>query len=684
MRGVVLGGAVAMVAVVVLTWGLAMHDDPAPRLPERDAPEPTGAPESNDGSTRRAPRAGRDRASRDDETEACEASASPRQPNGWQWPRDRRSVDARLRHALSLLQTEGCPPGGSLRAIELVRDHPERSVEVLARCLADASSRRWCVRLLGHAGPAAEGALPAIAELLPEDPHSMADALAAVGDAATDTVERGLRDGSPEVRRVLFDALLSQRRLGIWHVTPGMLEVALEAIERDDPALRVDAYELALWELHTEDSQRYAELMRRGVSHDDPEVLRTAVDILSAETPNDVFETLIVAMGSAEPDLARRIARKLTYCVRSNPSIAAGLSQRIRWALDHRPQLVHDLLDALANTAPAALRDLATDSSPVVRSRALEFVARRLSDHANAATVLRGLEDRSVEVRIALLRALSRTSGRSRELITTIATHVRAVDVAERHAAVDALVDDDPLPASAADALRSALRDEDVDVRLAAVDRVARGVRPKLIAARSLTVALRDDLPAVQLAALEAVESLDTLPLELSQELQRLVERPDPTVAVAGARVLATLDPGSTVPIETLIRNRDAEDVEVRVTVAESLGELAQRSTSLAQRAMPSLRGSLRDDRRAVRGAALSSLSRLEGAAAPALPELLHVLATDYVELRAAACDVLIAIGPAARSAEPMLRRQLEHDDRRLRARSQRALVAVGAIEAGD
>ncbi|HVP29235.1 MAG TPA: cyclic nucleotide-binding domain-containing protein [Myxococcota bacterium] len=255
--------------------------------------------------------------------------------------------------------------------------------------------------------------------------------------------------------------------------------------------------------------------------------------------------------------------------------VQRGLAQEVRAGLDHPSPLVRaTCVSALCGDGsadPAELRDV----------------------------LVRALDDRSTDVRLAALRAIS---------------------------------DERSLPAAVAGRVFGRLQDPDPVVRAAAA----------ALAGELGQAVLRRGARSSE--ASEAVAALDALPTQLAEEAAARLDDADPKVRAAALRFAARHPAALAVDAGRLARELGQRDARVRRAAVEAL------AAGVGPAAAPLLATHLGDADPAVRRAVVSTLG---GLGEPALEAIAGVLAGEPgTAAREAAYDALAALGtPAARAA---------------------------------
>jgi HEAT repeat protein len=192
--------------------------------------------------------------------------------------------------------------------------------------------------------------------------------------------------------------------------------------------------------------------------------------------------------------------------------------------------------------------------------------------------------------------------------------------------------------ASAAAAVRPALRDRDPDVQaeaawaLGAFGPASEPTLPDL-----LDAALQDDNPELRRAATTAVGQI-------------------------GCR------PEAAVP--TLLQALKAPDADLRTRAAQALGRFGAT-------AVPRLVGLLQDLNQTVAVEAALALGRLGPAAGPAVPDLIGMIESGEGDVPAACAAALGEIGPVSPGVVPALRKALDHPDSEVGAEAASALRRI-------
>lgn len=510
----------------------------------------------------------------------------------------------------------------------------------------DPASHNLALAVLTRLGPAARGAVPALAARLtwPANPPAspaLVQALGALGPDAVPALTTALKTAAPDLRGDMIEAL---GRLGpaASSAVPALIEVLRSGEANGNIPLRpkilaalfsvglpavphlvecLDADDLAL-------RQDVAQLLGRfeaGAKEAIPSLRRALND-------HDIAWRVIAA------GALRRIGGE-PESTAVLPVLAAGLKHD-----DHAVRRAATM--ALARITPLP-PDLASDLTTVLNNG--DPLTR-----LHAAAALARMPGRTDEAIVELVDALDSPFLRS-SAIKALVDLGPTVQGAVPHLA-DRLEDanDGPTAGQFADALARIAGERAVEPLLTACTRADSQARPAIVNALAQTGPT--GIPAlIQLAAddqpetrLQAVQSLGSIANDQK---------------TAGA-------------METALRKALSDPVPA-IRLEASIG-LADRGHAADPAVVAPIVAAAKDHTVAEHPRAVEALGHLGAAAAPALPTLAWELTIDEGTTRLRAVEALGRVGPPAREAAPMLERLLSHPDLQTRTQAAIALWAIG------
>ncbi len=320
---------------------------------------------------------------------------------------------------------------------------------------------------------------------------------------------------------------------------------------------------------------------------------------------------------------------------------------------DHEPKMRRAATIALGNMKPAvpevisALEKGLTDEDKSVREASASTLGRMGSISSEAIVKFYSLlKDTSAEVRRAAGIALGNLKPPAPETIVALKETLGDENKSVRQAAVWALVTLGSTPPDAVPILQLMLRDPETEIRRGAVVALGR-IGPGAIAAvSSLVDHLRDPKQEVRQAAVEALGSMG------------------PLVTVAIHPLM-----------DVMMDHRESSNI--RQAAADTLGKMGQG----ARESIPSIRDAMRDDNEQISSAAARALAKV-GSPVEIVPSLIDDVQSQSRAMRRAALMTLSAMGPDAKDAVPVLLKTL--NDQQADVSSQEHLGSMAARALGE
>jgi HEAT repeat protein len=524
------------------------------------------------------------------------------------------------------------------------------AVEQLIKGLqsGDVELRKASAVTLGKLGPAARGAVPALAASLKDGEvrDKAEEALVQIGAAAVPELSRALEDPNPEVRGA-----------------------AAEAVGRIGPPARGAAPAL--------------------------------LGLLGLEQPVEVRRAAVGALGNVGADADAVAPRLLPFLTdedegvrsgaeRSLAKFGAGVVPRLRAALTgHGAALRREAAGVLGRIGPDAkdaAKELAQalgDKDPAVRRAAAEALGKIGPEAGpDALSALEAaLKDADPEVRSQAALALGDVGPSAEDAAPDLLDALRDPVPEVAAAAAQSLGRVHADPAKAVAALRERLTDESApdEVRWAAAFALARFGPDAVNATGSLLDVLQDRRnPAdLRLAAVEAVGAIGPGAKKAAAgALVRAVENEGGALRASAARALGRINADSPEAVASLLACLDDRaDPVLQEQAARALGDLRPTSKEVPGRLAEVLRTSPVPSVR-LAADALGWIGPYAGEAAPAL---VAALEDGVAEVREAAASALGQIGPEARQAGGPLTEAFGDPDPSVRREAAAAVGRIGA-----
>jgi HEAT repeat protein len=564
------------------------------------------------------------------------------------------------------------PPIGDETGAAAQPPAPKSVADLIKELQTGNRAVRWqAAEALGQHGPTASGAYP---ELV----RALADVDARVRDAARAALTK-LGEPRADAEPGLVDALM--------HPSPVVSEFAFEALAK----MGLDA---------DHEAQIYADVLKGDRA---PAVRVRAVEALGRLSPKShtvAVPALLKAQKDADANVAGVAREALPHdvptLVRIVRNAAADLEVRL-WATDALGKLgsgaakaVPDLADVLTDQrSDLSLRRTAVAALAEMGPAAAEGI-KALVDTARDRNGERG-------VRRSALEAIGKLGTAGKPALGSAAHLVSDRDPEIREAAWAALeqIDDAAARSTASDSLLSAT---DLEVRVDAAVFLGRMGAKAKANWQALTKALEDEIPRVRLKVAKALTQIDpqspapvpalatllterdatirreardalatlaastgrgnasTVKAALREQmpvLEKALDDDDEWVRLRMAKMVLRIDPRAAAAVAPLAALLSSGDVEIRREASEAL--VTQGGG--AKDAVPALRAVLKrkDEDKAVRRNAVSTLAAVDKAAEPAMEELVGAL--DDTDLRQ---EIIQVLGKFGANAIPALKNGLK------------------------
>jgi HEAT repeat protein len=515
------------------------------------------------------------------------------------------------------------------------------------------SSQLELVSILGHLGPAATEAVPAIIACLPDadvlSSRWIAQSLARIGPGAKDAI--------PALKKRLADEKKDARLLrphvavALWQIArdPEATKLLREQLDEKDARLPFrETTVKTLWRI--DQSKETLEALTAQLKSENPAFVIAAAGVLG-----DAHKDAVPLLGKMLAHKEAKVRAQAVVALHQLGPAAAPVVDALRAVMkDDDPQIAFWATSAVCRLDPkpdnvASLAGYLGDRDPLVRQDA----ARALGQFGAAskpvsARLTTAMTDPDGMVRLAAAVAAWKIDSNPAAL-QTAAGLLRSPDPEVRSQATvviggDFGTDAKPLVPD----LVKCLFDPYSAVRSAAAEALGRVGPGAKDAAPALLALLDGDEPAfVQSAACEALGLVEPADKDaIVAVLKKKLDHPDPLTRVHAALALYLVG-GDKAGEKEADRALGYRTYAVRITAAEVLWRVKQddRAVPLLVRTLEesNLDGTGSDNERYM---AARALSRIGPAAKPALPELTKLLRHPDPALAATAADAIKKIDP--------------------------------------
>lgn len=283
------------------------------------------------------------------------------------------------------------------------------------------------------------------------------------------------------------------------------------------------------------------------------------------------------------------------------------------------------------------------------------------------------LRDASPRNRVQAAALLGKIGTAAKLGIQALTDALNDKDAAVRKAAVEALASMGPTARAAYVPVLKALGDPDMGVTTAVIACLARIGPPAKEDLERLKAALDDRRNAsIRYHATVAVADLGADAKPALDSLVKNLEDSDPQVRVASAQTLGRIGPGAKNAVPALTQALKEPQREMRLSAVRSLAQIGVEAGA----AVPIVEA-LQDKDDQVFQAAFDSLKAMKRLRASEIPALIGALKFDRSESRLFATGSLAVLGSEAKEAVPALTASLSDRDKGVR---QGAAIALGSI----
>jgi HEAT repeat protein len=472
--------------------------------------------------------------------------------------------------------------------------------------------RRKAAWALGRIQRKPEAALPLLTAVLSDADldvrEAAADALGTYGKDAVPVVRQGLKDPSPEQRRLAVRAIAL--------IGPAAADAA------PDLAPLLDSRDPLRDEAGTA-------LARIG---------KAAVPVLNAALQDDdlpMIEQTVTALGSGFVLLR----------LRADPTAWQDPAERRRVALD--------AFSKMGEAAVDPVREALKDGHPAVRAKAAAVLGDLgFQDRAIVVALARCLRDSDSSVRIQSANALLKLAPEPRVVLTEVRLAAQDRDRDVRFAAMRYL---SGLGSPALPLLLTALRDEDPAVQAAAVEALTQLTADNDLLSRVLVpLSSEEKNVSVRKNALKVLRRCG--PSALPHFVAALKDR-EPAVREEAILILRDFKGDPKQLKAALLDALKDDDANIRAGALLTL-------VRFGNEALPHLRAAMGDGSPAVRRSAATGLSRFDVTVAPLL---IAALKDDDKEVREAALRSLLDLRAEDKALLPLMAEALKDQDKTVR-----------------
>ena len=514
--------------------------------------------------------------------------------------------------------------------------------------------RAEVVMALGRIGPDAEAAVPDLVPLLGDKSERIrreaALALGQVGPAAVDPLIAATSDQDIPTRTRAIEALGHLATAG-----DRVHRAVLGGSKDASPAVRAEASRsLAKFKLADEVA---LPVLKENLRDEDESVRLAAVDWLvdkPALLPPLATE-LRSLLTAGNPGVSRHAA----FLLRKIGPEAAPL---LLGALPLEASRIDQIAEALAGIGRPVvgpLEEATRASNPRVRrGAALALGQIRPLAPGTVPTLIAGLADPDLEVRVASLAAIGFLGARAGEAVPAVRAMRRDGSAEVRLQVLEILAHSAPRDDALLVDLNALLDDPDAMVQGRAIDTIrSLGPAGRRALPRVIGLASSPD-PAVRLSAALFIESHGQSAAEAVPALAALLSDPVPKLRTTAAQALGKLGKAAQPAFDGLAALLGDPLVEVREVAALTLGSLELD----AEAVRPHLARALRDDRAEVRRAALRAIQRLGPPGSILVPDIILLASSkENTRLVDRALRPFERTGPDVRSL-PELVKELDHE----------------------
>jgi len=411
---------------------------------------------------------------------------------------------------------EDADPAIRLRILNAITETGEAAVPALVKALKNDKAAYWACLVLRDIGPAAYGAVPALAEKLsapqPEVRREAVLALAAIGSNAA--------SAAPKIAALLEDEQLkapaTYALVRVGHV-PADAEAKIRAnVKSQDKYLSTTSL-WALAMIHSSDKQ-----LRK-----------------------EAAEALVEGLKSQDP-LARVAAARALAALPPAPDITIPIFEKA--FKDADDATIRHALDALAGLGPVAVPRLVEAlKHPGVRIEVATMLGRMGVNAAPATEALAPLLlDKDPSDDKYVLMALAKIGPGAKAAVPALIEVLKKGDSPELHGVIYALGSIGPDAASAAALIEPNLKSNDVTLALISAWALAK-IQPTSaeLAAKTvpvLTAGLSSPIPQLRQGAAEALAELGSLAKDAVPALQKALSDEEPAVRRAAVHAIRCIN----------------------------------------------------------------------------------------------------------------------------------------------
>lgn len=538
------------------------------------------------------------------------------------------------------------------RMKEAARDVGTGKADLL-HALADADGRvrAAAAEALGHLGPGARIAYPALTQIMHDD----------LSAAVRIEAERALKRISPPTRDDLAELLA--------------------LLKDSEPAVRAAAAQALA--LIGPEAKEAGPALDKAVADVDPMVRVSAAEAIAEILPaqaKGVVPKLVNGLEESSPLVRSRAAAALGELASTDAKAIEALEKAL--ADDHasvrlKAAWALGAIGPAAQPAAARLTQALQDPEARVRLVAAQSLWTLAKQTDGVAVLSDMLQHKDVGIRGDAAVALERMGKAARDAVPALAAALKDSEAGVRARAAKALYYIGPDAGAAVPALEDALESSDPTLRSFAAIALG-GLGPE--AARAvprLRKALEDSEPGLRLSAAQALWAVQLRADEVLPVLTKLLKEKDAAVRARAAAVLSRLGSKASPAVADLFALLEDEDITVRVATVKALGEIGG---PLARATYPTLSELTKDDQpdEGLRRAAAETLKKIGRPGKTDAHSLINALEHPHAGFRASVAVSLWLLNRDAKPAVPALSKRLSDVDENVRSTAAIALAAIG------